>query len=91
MATDMTIGMSLWMRYRGHGRRSIGEMAGAMYAPFIVLFAPYWAGLIPGGTMLLLGHVLMLPCMIAVMLHRRDEYSQDHPRRRRTHHLVIGA
>jgi predicted tellurium resistance membrane protein TerC len=26
MATNMTIGMSLWMRYRGHGWASIAEM-----------------------------------------------------------------
>jgi hypothetical protein len=78
MATDMTIGMSLWMRYRGHGWASIGEMAGAMFLPFIVLFGPYWAGLLSAETMLLGGHVLMLPCMVAVMLRRRDEYAQDH-------------
>ncbi|MHC8503747.1 hypothetical protein ACVGVP_09520 [Pseudonocardia artemisiae] len=40
MATNMTIGMSLWMRYRGHGWRSITEMGASMYIPFIVLFVP---------------------------------------------------
>jgi hypothetical protein len=81
MATNMTVGMSLWMRYRGHGWGATGEMAVAMYLPFIALFAPYWTGKITGTTMLLAGHVLMLPCMVAVMLRRRDEYSQPH-----THH-----
>jgi hypothetical protein len=85
MATDMTIGMSLWMRYCGHGWASIAEMAGAMYLPFVALFGPYWAGLVSGDTMLLAGHVLMLPCMVAVMLRRRDEYSQNH----RHHHRRI--
>ena len=84
MATDMTIGMSVWMRHRGHDWASIGEMAVAMYLPFVVLFAPYWAGLISGGTMLVAGHILMLPCMFVIMLRRRDEYSQDH--RRHGHH-----
>jgi hypothetical protein len=84
MATNMTIGMSVWMRHRGHGWASIGEMAVAMYLPFVVLFGPYWAGLISGGTMLFAGHIVMLPCMFIVMLRRRDEYSQGH--RRHGHH-----
>ncbi|MFD8301628.1 hypothetical protein ACFV29_04595 [Streptomyces sp. NPDC059690] len=82
MATNMTIGMSVWMRHRGHGWASIGEMAVAMYVPFLVLFGPYWAGLISGGTMLFAGHILMLPCMFVVMLRRRDEYAQNHRRHR---------
>jgi hypothetical protein len=90
MATDMTIGMSLWMRYRGHGWASIAEMAVAMYGPFVVLFAPYWAGLITGGTMLLAGHVLMLPCMVAVMLRRREEYSRDHRQHRLRRRAAAG-
>jgi hypothetical protein len=88
MATDMTIGMSLWMRFLGHGWASIAEMAAAMFLPFLALFGPYWAGLISSGTMLLTGHVLMLPCMLVVMLRRREEYSRDHRRhhwRRRAH------
>lgn len=84
MATNMTIGMSVWMRHRGHGWTSIGEMAVAMYLPFVVLFAPYWAGLISGRAMLFAGHVLMLPFMFVVMLRRRDEYARNH-RSHRTH------
>ncbi|WP_367322480.1 hypothetical protein [Streptomyces sp. HUAS ZL42] len=80
MATNMTIGMSVWMRHRGHGWASIGEMAVAMYLPFVVLFGPYWAGLMSGATMLFLGHILMLPCMFVIMLRRRDEYAQNHRR-----------
>lgn len=89
MATDMTIGMSLWMRHRGHGWASIGEMAGAMYLPFLVLFGPYWAGVVSAEMMLTGGHVLMLPCMVGVMLRRRDEYSQDHGQHHR--HLSENA
>jgi hypothetical protein len=91
MATDMTIGMSLWMRYRGHGWAAIAEMTGAMYLPFLALFGPYWAGLVSGNTMLLAGHVLMLPCMVAVMLRRREEYSQDHRRHHRRAHSGVPA
>jgi flagellar biosynthetic protein FliP len=78
MATYMSVGMSAWMRYRGHTWARVGEMAGAMFAPFLVLLVPFWSGLISGGALLICGHVLMLPCMLAAMLYRRDEYSQDH-------------
>jgi hypothetical protein len=78
MATNMVIGMSLWMRHRGHGWASIAEMAAAMYLPFIVLFIPYWAGLLSRGGVLGLGHILMLAAMLVAMLHRRDEYGRDH-------------
>ncbi len=44
MATNMTVAMSAWMKFRGHGWRSIVEMGAAMYLPFIVLFVPLWAG-----------------------------------------------
>jgi len=83
--------MVAWMRFRGHGWASIVEMAAAMYLPFIVLFGPYWAGLVSAETMLLAGHVLMLPCMVAVMLHRREEYSQDHAHHHRRAHRAVSA
>jgi magnesium-transporting ATPase (P-type) len=78
MATNMTVGMTLLMRYRGHSWPSIAEMAGAMYVPFIVLLVPFWLGLLPGPAVMAGGHVLMLPCMALVMLRRRREYAQDH-------------
>lgn len=78
MATNMTIGMSLWMRYRGHGWAGIAEMGAAMYLPFMVLLVPYWAGLLPGGMLMIGGHVLMLPAMAGVMWLRRDEYTRSH-------------
>jgi uncharacterized protein YceK len=80
MATDMSAGMALWMRHRHHGWASIGEMVAAMYLPFLLLFVPYWLGLVSAGTMLTAGHALMVPCMIAVMLRRREEYTRDHHR-----------
>jgi flagellar biosynthetic protein FliP len=75
MATNMTIGMTAWMAWRRHGWRPIGEMALAMYVPFVVLFPPYWAGLLSGDAVLGLGHVLMLPAMLAAMLLRPAEYA----------------
>jgi hypothetical protein len=80
MATNMTIGMSLWMRYRRHGWASIAEMGAAMYVPFAVLLVPYWAGLLPGGMLMIAGHVLMLPAMAAAMWRRRGEYMRGHTR-----------
>ncbi|HET9303866.1 MAG TPA: hypothetical protein VFO20_13905 [Propionibacteriaceae bacterium] len=78
MTTYMTVGMSLWMRYRGHSWARVGEMAAAMFAPLIVLIVPFWTGLLSAGTLLVATHVLMLPAMFVVMLMRRSEYSQDH-------------
>jgi hypothetical protein len=78
MATNMTAGMALWMRYRGHGWAPIGEMGLAMFVPFLVLLGPFWAHAIEGGALLAGGHVLMVPAMLGVMLLRRDHYSMDH-------------
>ena len=78
MATYMTVGMSLWMRHRGHGWPRISEMAGAMVGPFVSLLVPFWVGFISSGGLLAGGHISMLPFMLSVMLLRRDEYSQDH-------------
>jgi copper chaperone CopZ len=78
MATNMTIGMSLWMAYRKHTWASIAEMGVAMYVPFVVLFVPFWAGLLSGDALMIAGHVLMLPLMVVAMLRRRDEYTQHH-------------
>lgn len=76
MATNMTAGMVLWMKYRGHGWIPIAEMAAAMYVPLVVLLVPFWVGVLPGGALLGAMHVLMLPAMWLAMAHRRDEYSQ---------------
>jgi hypothetical protein len=78
MATNMTVAMSAWMRYRGHGWRATAEMAAAMYVPFLVLFPPLWLGVIDSGTMVVAGHVLMLAAMAGVMLLRPHEYVHNH-------------
>ncbi len=80
MATNMAIGMSAWMWYRGHTWVSTLEMAAVMYLPFVVLFFPLWVGALSGDTLLVAGHVLMLPAMVVAMLNRRDEYTRNHRR-----------
>jgi hypothetical protein len=74
MALEMSIGMVVWMRYRGHSWVSTLEMAGAMFIPAIVLFPLLWLGLISGESLLAIEHIAMLPLMYLVMLGRRTEY-----------------
>ncbi|MGY1621581.1 hypothetical protein ACI789_05225 [Geodermatophilus sp. SYSU D00965] len=74
MATNMAIGMGAWMRFRGHSWRAVAEMSAAMYLPFAVLLAPYWAGAVSGGVLMTVGHVAMLPLMALAMLLRPAEY-----------------
>ena len=76
MATDMTVAMTAWMRYRGHRWRPVVEMAAAMYLPFAVLLGPLWAGWISSRALFLAGHVLMLAGMALAMLLRPDEYTR---------------
>lgn len=78
MATNMSAGMTLWMYHRRHTWRQIGEMAAAMYLPFVVLLVPHWTGPLSGSELLTSGHVLMVPAMLGVMLVRWDIYAQDH-------------
>ena len=80
MATDMTVGMVVWMRYRGHGWAATREMAAAMYVPLALLIVPFWAGVLPGGGLLGAMHALMLPAMWIVMVRRHEEYERHHPR-----------
>jgi flagellar biosynthetic protein FliP len=75
MATNMSIGMGAWMRFRGHSWRGIAEMSAAMYVPFAVLLVPFWAGAIGEHALMTWGHLLMLPAMALVMLLRPDEYA----------------
>ena len=75
MATNMSVGMAGWMRFRKHSWRGIAEMSASMYVPFVVLLVPYWAGLTGEGVLMTWGHVLMLPAMALVMLLRPSEYT----------------
>jgi flagellar biosynthetic protein FliP len=74
MATNMSIGMGGWMRFRGHSWRGIAEMSASMYLPFVVLLVPFWAGAIGEGALMTWGHLLMLPAMALVMVLRPAEY-----------------
>jgi hypothetical protein len=75
MATDMSLGMGAWMRYRGHSWRPIAEMSAVMYLPFALFLPAVWGGAMSGAAMLGAGHLLMLPTMLGLMLWRRDEYA----------------
>jgi hypothetical protein len=78
MTANMTIGMTIWMRFRGHDWATTLEMDGAMVLPIVLLIGPYWAGVLSAGTLLAVMHALMLPFMFVVMLRRYNEYAQDH-------------
>ena len=74
MATNMSVGMAVWMRIRGHGLPAIAEMSAAMYLSFLVLLPLHWAGVLTGMAFMTAGHVLMVPAMLVAMLRRRSEY-----------------
>ncbi|MFD1046539.1 hypothetical protein ACFQ1S_13740 [Kibdelosporangium lantanae] len=74
MATDMTIGMTAVMLLRRHSWARIAEMAVVMYLPFVVLLVPFWLGAVSGMTLMVVGHVVMFPLMLAAMVWRRDHY-----------------
>jgi hypothetical protein len=75
MAFNMTAPMVWWMRFRGHPARHNVEMAGSMIVPTAIVIALHWVGLVPGNTVLLLQHVVMIPAMVGVMLWRYDHYA----------------
>ena len=74
MATDMTVAMVLWMAVRRHSWPRIAEMAAVMYLPFLALLVPHWLGALSGSAVLMAGHVIMFPLMLAAMLWRRHDY-----------------
>jgi hypothetical protein len=74
MATNMTIAMGLWMRIRRHSLPRIAEMCAVMYLPFVALLVPYWLGALSATVLMIAGHVIMFPLMLAAMLWRRSEY-----------------
>jgi hypothetical protein len=74
MATDMAIGMVVWMRIRRHGWPGTLEMSAAMYVP-AVLLPLVWTGLLGSMTFMVVAHVLMFLAMGAVLLRRRNEYA----------------
>jgi deazaflavin-dependent oxidoreductase (nitroreductase family) len=77
MSVNMTIGMIIWMRFRGHAWHSTLEMAVAMMLPFVLLIGPYRADLIDPAFLLIGLHALMLPFMGIAMLFRYPEYARE--------------
>jgi flagellar biosynthetic protein FliP len=75
MAVNMSVGMAVWMRIRGHGWASTLEMCAAMFVPVVPLFPMVWLGVIDGGTLMTVAHVAMFPLMLAAMFRRLDEYA----------------
>ncbi|WP_127939965.1 hypothetical protein [Nonomuraea polychroma] len=75
MAVNMSVGMAVWMRIRGHGWASTLEMCAAMFVPVVPLFPLLWLGVIDGGTLMAVAHVAMFPLMLAAMFRRLDEYA----------------
>ncbi|MEW2431857.1 hypothetical protein AB0877_27930 [Micromonospora sp. NPDC047644] len=75
MATNMTVGMTVVMRYRAHRWHAVAEMAAAMYVPFLLLLVPFRAALIDADALMLGGHLLMVPAMVLVALRHRHEAS----------------
>lgn len=75
MATNMTVAMAGWMRFRGHTMKPIIVMSAAMYLPVLLLLVPLWRGAITEGTFDLGVHVLMLLGMLLAMLLRLEEYT----------------
>jgi hypothetical protein len=75
MATNMTVAMTAWMRFRRHGWPATATMAAAMYLPFVVLFPLLWLGVLTPTGVMAGGHLLMLPAMAGAMLLHRDEYT----------------
>lgn len=74
-AFGMTVAMVVWMRHRGHGRRSCSEMAAAMVVPALVLIALRMLDVISGP---ICGVYCMstLAAMGLVMLSRPSEYGR---------------
>ena len=78
MATNMSIGMAAWMLVRRHSWSRTAEMCAAMYVPFLVMLPPYWLGVVDGHAVMMVGHTLMFPAMLAVMVWRRADYYHHH-------------
>jgi flagellar biosynthetic protein FliP len=77
MALNMTVGMTLWMRYRRHSWAMCAEMAGAMFLPALAALVLFWCSVIHTRAVGGVEMTAMLPAMLAVMLYRRTEYSQS--------------
>lgn len=78
MAINMTAGMALWMKVRGHAGRAIVEMSVATSAPFFVLLIPHWMEAISADALMMAAHSIMFVAMLLAMWWRKDVYGVDH-------------
>jgi hypothetical protein len=70
----MSVPMVAWMRYRGHGWRSGGEMTAAMVVPALALIGLFWLHVIGSEPLCGVYCIVMIPAMVGAMLVRRSEY-----------------
>ncbi|SDH74422.1 hypothetical protein [Nonomuraea jiangxiensis] len=75
MAFNMSVGMAVWMRIRGHRWAPTLEMCAVMFAPVVPLFPLLWLGVIDAGGLMMVSHVAMFPLMLVAMVRRLDEYA----------------
>lgn len=87
MTLNMIIGMALWMLFRRHSLRSVGEMSGAMVLPLCLLIGPHWGGVLSGNVLIAGSMALSLPAMMLVMYYRRDMYGMKHMH----HEMAMGG
>jgi hypothetical protein len=78
MTLEMTLPMAVWMLYRGHRPRLVGEMSGAMIAPVVGVVALCLVHVLPSSSAPTIAHVTMFPAMLGAMLYRRAEYALPH-------------
>jgi flagellar biosynthetic protein FliP len=70
----MSMPMVAWMRHRGHGWRTGGEMTAAMLAPAVALIGLFWLHAVDDEPLCGLYCAVMVPAMVGAMLLRRGEY-----------------
>ena len=66
----MTLPMAALMLRHRHGWRPITEMAAAMILPTLAATLLHLIGAIPAGAVMSVGHLTMIPAMLAVMLYK---------------------
>ncbi|MEU4569228.1 hypothetical protein [Micromonospora sp. NPDC023956] len=74
MVLDMAIGMTVWMRHRGHPWSGVGEMVAAMLLPLPLLVVPWWVGMLDADALVLGAHLVMVPATVAAVWRRRDDH-----------------
>lgn len=75
MAFSMTLPMVALMLHHRHGWRPITEMAAAMVVPTLASALLHLTGTISAASVMSVGHLTMIPAMLAVMLLRFHDYA----------------